>query len=162
MENKGWLTGYAWAFHGWLVARGQPGRCSHGRLYDVMPALTMWWEGGQQRRRPHFVDDVPAEDDNDHLMNGVRYIWECRLIIRELVYDDEILIRKCTLLIIWYQIWFSSAWSASGNAFRATDNVDIYLLWPHVEIMISPWCCGPIEQLNSKNLLKTWVNRSDW
>ena len=30
--------------------------------YDVMaPALTMWWEGGQQRRRPHFVDDVPAE-----------------------------------------------------------------------------------------------------
>ena len=30
--------------------------------YDVMaPALTMWWEGGQLRRRPHFVDDVPAE-----------------------------------------------------------------------------------------------------
>ena len=71
-------------------------------------------------------------------MNGVRYIWECRLIIRELVYDDEILIWKCTLLIIWYQIWFSSAWSASGNAFRATDNVDIYLLWPHVEKMVSP------------------------
>ena len=34
---------------------------------DVMPALTMWWEGGQQHRKPHFVDDVPMEDDNDEL-----------------------------------------------------------------------------------------------
>ena len=25
----------------------------------------MWWQGGQQRRRPNFVDDVPAEDDID-------------------------------------------------------------------------------------------------
>ena len=33
--------------------------------YDVMPALAKWWEGGQRRRRPHFVDEVPAEDDND-------------------------------------------------------------------------------------------------
>ena len=30
-----------------------------------MPALTMWWEGGQQRRRPHFVDDVPVDDNYD-------------------------------------------------------------------------------------------------
>ena len=49
-ENKAWLTGYTRPFHGWLVAHGQPGRCSPGRLYDVMPALIMWWEGGQQRR----------------------------------------------------------------------------------------------------------------
>ena len=37
--------------------------------YDAMPALTMWWEGGQRRRRPHFVDAVPAIDDNDELIN---------------------------------------------------------------------------------------------
>ena len=36
---------------------------------DVMPALTMWREGGQQRKRPHFVDYVSAEDDNDDLIN---------------------------------------------------------------------------------------------
>ena len=35
---------------------------------DIMPALTMWWEGGQQHRKPHFVDDVPAEDDSDELI----------------------------------------------------------------------------------------------
>ena len=29
----------------------------------------MWWEGGQQRRRPHFVDAVPAEDDKDELID---------------------------------------------------------------------------------------------
>ena len=33
--------------------------------YDVIPALIMWREGGQQRRRPHFVEDMPAEDDDD-------------------------------------------------------------------------------------------------
>ena len=37
--------------------------------YDVMPASRMWWEGGQQRRRPHFVGDVSAEDDNDELID---------------------------------------------------------------------------------------------
>ena len=34
-----------------------------------MPSLTMWWEGGQQRKRPHFVDDVPAEDDHGELID---------------------------------------------------------------------------------------------
>ena len=37
--------------------------------YDVMPAQTIWWEGGQQRRWPHFVGDVPAEADNDELVD---------------------------------------------------------------------------------------------
>ena len=36
--------------------------------YDVMPALTMRWEGGQHHRKPHFVDDVPAVDDIDELI----------------------------------------------------------------------------------------------
>ena len=34
-----------------------------------MLALTMWPEGGQQRRSPHLVDDVPTEDDNDKLID---------------------------------------------------------------------------------------------
>ena len=34
-----------------------------------MPTLTMWWDGGQKARRPHFVDDVPAKDDNDELID---------------------------------------------------------------------------------------------
>ena len=29
----------------------------------------MWRESGQQRRGPHFVDDVPAEDANDELID---------------------------------------------------------------------------------------------
>ena len=37
--------------------------------YDAMPALTMWWQGDLQHRRPHFVDDVPAEDDYEELID---------------------------------------------------------------------------------------------
>ena len=33
--------------------------------YDVKPALTIGWQGGQQRRWPHFLDDVPADDSDD-------------------------------------------------------------------------------------------------
>ena len=36
--------------------------------YDVMSAPTRWLKGGWQHRKPHFVDDVPAEDDNDELI----------------------------------------------------------------------------------------------
>ena len=34
-----------------------------------MPDLSMWWEGGQRSRRPHLVDDVPAENDSDELID---------------------------------------------------------------------------------------------
>ena len=49
-ENNEWLTGYTKPFHGWLVTHGQPWRCSPGRLYDVMSALTMLrgWPAAQR------------------------------------------------------------------------------------------------------------------
>ena len=81
------LAGYTRPFH------GQPGRCSSGLLrchswraaldpsmvnlegvlvyYNVISALIMWREGGQQRRRPHFVDDMPAENDDDELIDSL-------------------------------------------------------------------------------------------
>ena len=62
---------------------------------------------------------------NFFFKNGICYIWSMKLIIRKLVYHDEIIIWKCTLLTIWYQIWFSSAWSASHNVIGALDNVNI-------------------------------------
>ena len=36
------------------------------------------------------------------------------------------MIWKRALLTIWYQIWFSSAWSASRNVIGAFDNVNIF------------------------------------
>ena len=38
-------------------------------VFLIETAPWMWWEGGQHQRRPHFVDDVPAEDDNDELID---------------------------------------------------------------------------------------------
>ena len=43
-----------------------------------MPALTMCWEGGQQRRRQHFVDGVPAEDDNVELIDWLLLKLNCK------------------------------------------------------------------------------------
>ena len=39
--------------------------------HDVIPALIMWREGGQQRRRPHYVEDMPADDDDDEPIDSL-------------------------------------------------------------------------------------------
>ena len=45
-----------------LILETRQGIWCHANSQNVV-------RGGQQRRGPHFVDDVPAEDDNDELID---------------------------------------------------------------------------------------------
>ena len=70
-------------------------------------------------------------------MNGmIRYIWDMKVIIRLLNYNDESMIWKCAFRTFSYPIWFSWSWSVSRNVIWASPWQYEYLLRPHVEIMI--------------------------